>query len=142
MGNNTMKQKKMERARQAGYSSVRLYSHVLQVKGHRAVCFSHRSIFTIIQSLHLLISSCSEIYTSNSCIPNPRFHDSTSVNGKRVLGQEFTDLVRRLQRIGRPVEFGMARNVDVDVTVNRPPLELELRRVSGRVTVTGFCEVS
>lgn len=64
-----------------------------------------------------------------------------SVNGKRVLGRDFHELVRALQKLGRPVEFGLAPNIDVHVTVDRPPLELELRRVSGRVTVTGFCEV-
>eukprot|EP00903_Cladosiphon_okamuranus_P011757 g11052.t1 len=64
-----------------------------------------------------------------------------SVNGKRVMGQEFADLVRRLQKVPRPVTFGMSPGVDVDVTAEAPPLELELRRVSGRVTVTGFCKV-
>lgn len=64
-----------------------------------------------------------------------------SVNGKRVLGRDFHELVRALQKLGRPVEFGLAPSIDVHVTVDRPPLELELRRVSGRVTVTGFCEV-
>lgn len=64
-----------------------------------------------------------------------------SVNGKRVLGQEFDVLVRRLQRIGRPVQFGLCPDIDVVVTVDGPPLELELRRLSGRVTVAGFCEV-
>ena len=43
--------------------------------------------------------------------------------------------------MGRPVEFGLVPGVDVNVPVDSPPLELELRRVSGRVTVTGFCEV-
>ncbi|CAM9136355.1 unnamed protein product [Scytosiphon promiscuus] len=64
-----------------------------------------------------------------------------SVNGKRVLGREFADLVRSLQRVARPVTFGLVPGIDVDVTVEAPPLELELRRVSGRVTVTGFCKV-
>lgn len=65
-----------------------------------------------------------------------------SVNGKRVLGRDFTELVRSLQHVGRPVEFGLVPPIDVRVAVSGPPLELELRRVSGRVTVTGFCEVS
>lgn len=58
------------------------------------------------------------------------------------MGQEFADLVRGLQKVPRPVTFGLAPSVDVDVAVDAPPLELELRRVSGRVTVTGFCKVS
>lgn len=57
------------------------------------------------------------------------------------MGREFTDLVRGLQKVPRPVTFGLAPGVDVDVTVEAPPLELDLRRVSGRVTVTGFCKV-
>lgn len=64
-----------------------------------------------------------------------------SVNGKRVIGQEFPDLVRGLQRVPRPVTFVLAPGVDVDVTVELPPLELDLRRVSGRVTIVGFCAV-
>lgn len=73
--------------------------------------------------------------------PRPGTARPNSVNGKRVLGREFADLVRSLQRVGRPVNFGLVPSVDVRVTVDGPPLELELRRVSGRVTVTGFCEV-
>ena len=58
-----------------------------------------------------------------------------------MIGREFADLVRGLQRVSRPVEFGLIPSVDVSIPVSAPPLELELRRVSGRVTVTGFCEV-
>lgn len=58
-----------------------------------------------------------------------------------MIGQEFPDLVRGLQQVPRPVTFVVAPGVDVDVTVEAPPLELDLRRVSGRVTVVGFCEV-
>lgn len=57
------------------------------------------------------------------------------------MGQEFADVVRGLQKVARPVTFGLTEGIDTDVDVSAPPLELELRRVSGRVTVTGFCKV-
>lgn len=89
-----------------------------------------------------LLTNREQVERTQPTPTHPRCMIVVSVNGRRVLGREFQDVVHSLQRVGRPVEFGLIPNPDVKVTVAGPPQELLLRRVSGRVAVTGFREAS